>query len=200
MHPYATDSTERKSIPLVLAVLSIISSYVLGELVEWLQWKNLWWLDLPAVFGFYGLFWLAFDGWMWRWPLLHDTRIVRVPDLNGHWKGYVRSSFDGQAENRPVDVDIEQSWTKIRVVLRTEHSRSMSVIGAVMIYDGPEPWLTYEYRNEPKSGAAATMHAHRGLTRLEVLERNMLEGEYYSGRDRENQGVLHLARVEAEAA
>jgi hypothetical protein len=55
--------------------------------------------------------------------------------------------------------------------------------------------MVYEYSNTPRPGAASTMHAHRGTVRLGINSSvNKLEGEYYSGRDRANQGILTLTR------
>jgi hypothetical protein len=38
------------------------------------------------------------------------------------------------------------------------------------------------------------MHAHPGMTRLEMVDATHLEGEYYTGRDRQNYGTLHLTK------
>ena len=65
-----------------------------------------------------------------------------------------------------------------------------------MLDDGGGPMLSYEYRNEPKPHAAATMHPHRGMTRLGLVSPGRLEGEYYTGRDRQNYGTLSLEKVE----
>lgn len=55
--------------------------------------------------------------------------------------------------------------------------------------------LTYQYRNVPKPGAKDTMHAHVGTGVLKLnANRTELSGEYYSGRDRANQGLISLAK------
>lgn len=58
----------------------------------------------------------------------------------------------------------------------------------------------YEYLNEPKSGAVATMHTHRGLARLSLRrdDGDVLDGEYYTGRDRQHYGATWLRRERRE--
>jgi SMODS-associating 2TM, beta-strand rich effector domain len=55
--------------------------------------------------------------------------------------------------------------------------------------------VTYEYANEPAADAVGSLHAHRGTARL-VLTPNgkVLEGDYYTGRDRKSHGVLRLEK------
>jgi hypothetical protein len=55
--------------------------------------------------------------------------------------------------------------------------------------------LSYEYRNDSKPHAAKTMHPHRGMTRLGLVSPGRLEGECYTGRDRQNYGTLRLQNV-----
>jgi hypothetical protein len=61
-----------------------------------------------------------------------------------------------------------------------------------------EIMLSYEYINEPRVSATASMHMHRGTGRF-VLSGggNVLEGEYYSGRDRQTFGTVRLEKVAA---
>ena len=199
MHPYTTDSNERRMILLGIAVLSILCAFALNSVSSRLDISWLWWVDVPSVFGFYGIIYTAMNRWLWRWRILRRIGLVRVPDLNGQWHGYVSSSFDNCAERKDVLVTISQTWTRISITLHARTSQSHSLIGAVLIGQQGEPVLSYEYMNEPKPDAPDTMHAHRGTARLVVRgEGKFLEGEYYSGRDRQNYGILHLERETTE--
>jgi hypothetical protein len=42
------------------------------------------------------------------------------------------------------------------------------------------------------STSTTLIHIHPGMARLELVEATRLEGEYYTGRDRQNYGTLHL--------
>jgi hypothetical protein len=105
----------------------------------------------------------------------------------------VTSSFDEHAAQHPVTAKIRQTWSRMSVTFLTQHSRTESVV-ATLRTDAPDSCLTYEYQNEPLPGAVAGMQAHRGTARLYLSSATALDGDYYSGRGRENQGVIHLQR------
>lgn len=199
MHPYATDSHERKTVPFVLAVIATVLALGLAKIVEAAQVQNLWWLDVPAVWGFYGILWRLFDRSAWRWRVLRAVGLVRVPDLNGPWHGRGVSSHVERAGDRQefeCDVTITQRWRTLYVSLQTAHSQSESVIGALLVGDGGgQPILSYEYRNEPRTHAPASLNPHRGTARLALVAVDHLEGDYYTGRDRREIGTLDLRRV-----
>ena len=200
MHPYATDSAERKLIPLYLAAASITAAFLLHKTLEGVI---PWWIDAPSVAGFYALFYLVFDRWLWRLPFLHSSGLLRVPNLNGRWNGYVTSSFDGHATNHDAYLEIHQTWTELSVCLRTDRSQSRSLIGTITTQNPTAGTLGYEYINEPKANAVPNMQIHRGTARLNLTtldDRWVLEGEYYSGRGRQSFGTLHFEKPLKENA
>jgi hypothetical protein len=154
-----------------------------------------WWVDAPSVAGFYGLVYAGFDKRAWRLSLMRALGIVRIPNLSGTWSGTARPSGGKHAYEHPATIEITQTWRDICVRLRTENSASRSSIAAVTL-GGPEhALLTYEYANEPAADAVDGMHAHRGTTRLVLSpDGRVLEGDYYTGRDRESHGVLRLQK------
>jgi hypothetical protein len=191
LHPYATDSEERKQIPLYLAALAILSAIGLSWVLQKVHWPG--WLDAPATAGFYGLYYELFRKRLWRADLFHKWGWVKVPVLAGKWDGNVATSFDEQQGKHPIHADIVQDWTHISIKMRSEYSRSESLVGSIVV--GNDIVLDYEYRNDPLPGAVATMHVHRGTASL-VLSRDgrILAGDYYSGRDRQNYGSLRLQK------
>ncbi len=195
MHPYATDSDERRIVPFFLAAIGILAALGLNTALTALYLTVPWWLDAPAPLAFYGILYLCFNRWLWRAPLLRTLRIVRTPDLARRWKGTVASSFDERASEHPVDAEIFQTWTRILVTLESEYSRSHSTIAGILADAPGGPLLTYEYVNEPKASAAGGLHMHRGVARLRLRKPNLLDGEYFTGRDRQNHGTLVLRRV-----
>jgi hypothetical protein len=80
------------------------------------------------------------------------------------------------------------------VYLETEHSTSRSLAASLLLNQPEGPTLIYQYRNEPKPNAEKTMHAHMGTALLRLKNAECMEGEYYSGRDRQNYGSLILRR------
>jgi hypothetical protein len=63
-----------------------------------------------------------------------------------------------------------------------------------MVVTEDECILIYNYLNEPNPGTVETMHMHRWTARLVLTGTDRLEGDYYTGRDRNNIGVIKLRR------
>lgn len=195
MHSFVTDANESKFLPLYIAGISIFAAWSLNRILGTIQFIVPWWIDAPSVIGFYGLFYTIFNRYLWRWRILHAIRVVKIPDLNGTWDGYLASSFDKHTKRYDATLRISQNWTRISIILETNYSKSSSLIAAI-ITEGPNNTvLRYEYRNEPKSNAKDTMHTHQGTARLTIQSNEkVLEGEYYTGRDRQEYGMLRFER------
>lgn len=196
MHLYTTDSGERKFVPLYIAGVSVFAAWGLNRILGAMQFTLPWWIDAPSVIGFYGLLYAIFNKYLWRWRILRTMGVVRIPDLNGTWNGYVASSFDEHATKHDATFKIFQNWTRISIILETNYSKSSSLIAAIITEDPNGTVLSYEYLNEPMPNAKHTMHTHRGTARLTMQPNGkVLEGEYYTGRDRQNFGVLGFERT-----
>ena len=192
MHPYATDSEERRTVAVVIAFLSIGVAWACYWLMVHMNFQTPWWVESPSVLGIAGGLYEAFDKWLWRG--FRKPGIVKVPDLQGQWEVDGYTSFD-QTKSFKASVTIRQTWTHISVYLETEQSTSQSLAASLLSNQPEEPVLVYHYRNEPKPHAGETMHAHKGTAVLRLKNAQYMEGEYYSGRDRRNYGSLSLTRV-----
>lgn len=193
MHPYATDSRERVNIIVYLALLSVAIAYGFHFVLtkSGVQWP--WWAEAPSVMGVFGVLYTLFDKKLWRCKWLHKIGVVKIPDLNGRWSAEGYSST--YQEEFVGEVQIRQTWTHISVIMETQRSRSHSLTASLLLNQPDGITLSYEYRNEPKPSALPTMHAHRGTTVLRLKGERLIEGEYYSGRDRLNYGTLSLKRA-----
>ncbi len=195
MHPYATDSNERKIVPFILAALAIAMAWVFGWVLGSLNLRIPWWLDAPSAFAFYGIVYSLMNRKLWRLSVLRTLGLVRVPILEGRWQGQITTSFDEHATRHDVDVRIVQTWTRMKITLRGKDSASES-LAATLITDVPSTAiLSYQYRNEPLPHAKDTMQIHYGTARLNLSDPGSLEGEYYSGRGRHNHGSIYLTRA-----
>ena len=195
MHTYTTDSNERKFVPLYIAGASILLAWGLNRILNFVQLTIPWWIDAPSVIGFYELLYTLFDKYLWKLRIFRAIGIIKIPDLNGIWRGYVASSFNEHAIKYDATIRIFQNWTRIAIILETNYSKSNSLIAAIVMKNPSGIILSYEYLNEPKSNAKHTMHTHRGTARLTLKsEGKVLEGEYYTGRDRQNFGILRFER------
>jgi len=193
MHPYSIDTRERQNIILILVVISILLAWGFHNILIYYKFVLPWWLDAPSIVFFYGVLFTIFDKFCWKWKIFHKINFIKTPDLNGQWLGFIQSSFDKHSSKIEADLKIFQSWTRIKILLSTDQSSSHSESTSIVINTPEGIFLSYQYINEPKADTQNTMHIHRGTARL-LLEENTLIGEYYSGRNRENFGIINFKR------
>jgi len=198
-HPYSTTSPERRYIPFFIAGAAIGVAFLVSHVMDAYHIKLPWWASLPIdTMALYGLFYGLFDKYIWKWSVLRRLFIVRVPNLSATWHGEVRPAdtpgvSSGLRITTEITITIRQSWTTITIGGRTRLSNSHSLSASLLT--GDECSLSYEYVNEPSAAASATMHSHHGVARLSLgKEGTILEGEYYSGRDRQNLGTIRVSR------
>ncbi len=193
MHSYSIDTEERKNILLFLAIISIVFSWSFYKILGYYQLSLPWWIETPSVLFFYGLLFVIFDKWLWQY--LKKVNFVKTPNLIGEWSGTLKSSFDNHLSEVKATLKIFQTWTRIKILLTTDQSSSHSESASIVIDAQEGKYLSYQYINDPKSNAVETMSIHRGTVRLVFDEKkNTLEGEYYSGRGRQNFGSLYFVR------
>src|SRR5229473_2868753 len=190
MHGYSTDSGERRVVPLCLAFVAIALAWLSFKILALLHFSLPWWLDAPSTLGFYGALYTLFDRNLWRNRLVRKLGLVRVPNLNGCWRGYLLSSFDGHVKRRNLMINIFQTWTQIAVFLTTDTSISRSCTAVLQVDDPDGLSLTYQYQNQPLAKAMKTMHMHYGTARLRMSDDDSLTGDYYAGRDRRTFGQI----------
>jgi len=193
MHPYSTNTNERKIIPFYLACIAIVLTWGMSAILAKLQISFPWWASAPSVMGIYGLLYSVFDKFIWRKPFLKKLGIIKTPDISGKWRGKLQSSFNSQ-DFVNTDVKISQTWTEIEILLKTDNSCSNSTVASIMVGVSNNASLHYQYQNNPKSSSVDSMQIHYGTTYLSCSG-DKLEGEYYSGRGRQNIGSIELHKV-----
>lgn len=195
MHPYTTNSNEYRVINFILAVFSLVSAWLLSNLLGKIN-IQLWWLDVPSVFGFYMIFHFLFDHYLWKLRIFYKLKIIRIPNLNGSWKGEIESSHDEFQNKYEILLEIYQSWTRISISLKSPLSSSKSEICGINIGDNKKIILTYQYFNEPNIKSNENLQIHRGTSLLYYnQEQKSLEGYYYSGKGRHNHGSLNAIKL-----
>lgn len=198
MHPYAAELSERRPVFAILAGLSLLCAYALPQGLRALQIGVPWWIDAPSVMGFYAIFYRIFDTWLWNKAPIRRIGLVKLPNVDGSWEGYLTTSYDKHSQQHAATLDISQSWTQIQLTLRTSTSESCSQTASIVTESPARAYLiSYEYLNEPKAHAKAAMHSHRGTARLTLSSKQgkeVLSGGYYTGRGRQNYGSLDFER------
>src|SRR5947207_11122634 len=195
MHGYSTDSSERRMVPLLLALLAIALAWASSKFLAVAHLSLPWWVDAPSSMAFYGALYTIFDRYLWRSKLAHKLGLVRIPNLAGCWRGYLVTSFDGHATQHDLIINIFQSWTQIVVYLTTPTSMSRSCTAVIQVDDPEGAVLVYQYQNQPLADAMKTMHMHYGTAMLRISTGNSLAGDYYAGRDRRTFGRIYCNRL-----
>lgn len=204
MHPYSNDTSRIRTLLLALVVAAILLAWGLGRVMATAHITTPWWLDTPAVVGFYGILWQLYDRWLWRLRIGSRT-LSGIPNYNGSWTGSIRSSHDS-ARSYPARLTIRQTASRVLVELHTERSRSVSQMAMLCAGSGSEHGLVYLYTNKPRhipepehpdvqaAGPRTNMLAmtpHEGISRLLLAEdRTTLDGDYQNDRHRQTYGTL----------
>ena len=176
----------------VLLLASIMLTGALNLVLNTADFEFQWAVNPSSTAGIFGLLYYLFDRFIWKWELLRRFDIVTIPDLNGVWRGEIKSSYN-QGKTIQVSVIIKQRWSKILVELKANESHSKSVAASFLTDYSTSPELVYAYVNEPKPSAQESMEMHKGTTRL-TFTGQALEGDYYTGRGRGTTGSIRLTR------
>ena len=196
MHAYITDSEERRDVPLLIAAVAIGFSLGLSYLLDSVKILIPMWVDITSVPLLYGILYALFDKYCWDWWIVRQTGVVKVPFVGGTWTGTAHSSFENFDVDHPVEIRIEQQWTRMRISFHGELSGSHSIVSALFVEAPDGVVLDYEYQNEPLPGAIEAMQIHHGTARLRITSDTTMEGYYYTGRGRSNHGSIRLTRSE----
>ncbi len=195
MHPYAVDSDERKKVTSILVVLSIILILAAQRVLTHFAIPLPWFICIPSPFVVFGLLWLLFDRYLWKFSILHSIGLIKTPDLSGEWHGNLQSSHDEYHTLHLISLKINQNWTSISLFLDTDVSSSQSEVASIYINNPMGPVVNYLYLNDPNPKTPETMHIHRGTTTLRYdASKDTLEGSYYTDGKRKNYGEIRLKR------
>jgi hypothetical protein len=203
MHDYSIDNHPKEKVLFGLAFIAISAAPSLNrliqQLIEALELTEK--LGSPAVtaipvFALFGLVYWVFDKYLWRIPFAR--RLLLVPDLNGKWavsgstalqKGEcVDFRWDGE-------LTVSQSWSKMRVHLRTKQSTSNSVAASLHHEAGIGYKLLYQYENSP-SADQIELNKHSGAVELLFdLKVSSASGHYYTDQHRDTVGTMNVTRT-----
>lgn len=156
-----------------------------------------WWFETPSVLGTMVLLYLLFDNYLWKWNFFRKIRFIDIPDLNGRWKGVIKSSFQNHETELPAVIEIQQTSSKIFIAMYLQESSSKSLVAGFVKGDDNQPEIHYEYENIPKADAKHSMRIHFGTAQLRYCadKAYFLDGHYYSSaRDRATYGTMKFQR------
>jgi len=151
--------------------------------------------------------WLLFSKWAWKWHIWRGW-LVPFPDLNGTWKGVIRSNWINPATGQriadiPALLVVKQSFKRITCRLMTAESTSESFAESFELEpDSGAKLLVYSYRNEPKPSVKERSEPHEGTAKLRVggQKKPRLEGKYWNDRSKPVSGEMEFTFWKPEHA
>jgi hypothetical protein len=143
---------------------------------------------LPDAVTIYVVAAFIFTKWLWRLKMFSGW-IVPFPDLQGTWKGELKSTWkDASGQRIPaisVVLVIRQTFSSVSCTVFTKESESYST-AAQIVRDEESGTirLDYNYTNRPKAIIRERSAIHDGAARLRVVTVPSLrmEGEYWTSR------------------
>lgn len=190
MEQYSIDGRGRGEVYVTLALASLVLAYGAHQLIGRLPLHNLWWVEIPSFAVWFGLVNVLYDRWLWRIGI-GKLRLSSVPDFSGVWHGTIEAvNAADEKVDLPVDVVIEQTWSSIEVRGKTSRGVTRSKIAGVRIEDEE---LRYEYETHPDVFEPSAKR-HVGFCVLELHQRDLLEGFYYTLDGTSTKGVIAIRR------
>ncbi|WP_067899907.1 Cap15 family cyclic dinucleotide receptor domain-containing protein [Nocardia vaccinii] len=127
---------------------------------------------------------LIYERWGWAWKLVRF--FTGKPNLNGTWRGELRSDFerDGQRIAPILTVlRISQTDSAVRVTLFTGESTSVTE-QSELVKEPDGRWrLTFVYTNKPRPEVSERSNQHQGTCELYVTGRGeSIAGIYFTSR------------------
>jgi hypothetical protein len=131
---------------------------------------------------------LAFDRWIWRWPLIRRaTELSGSRIIHGTWRGtlsYVADG-DGAPGEQRIFMAVHQTYSavSVRCYFPTQNSESWSLT-ATIEKDTHRQVLRYIYRQQAAAPDRARNRATEGACELALVGRPVEEisGSYYAER------------------
>lgn len=198
MHDYAVFGHSRATVGRYLGSLSVILTGLISSVILWLhQVEGLSFMSVATVSTaaiYFALHWV-FNNYVWK-----KVPLLKIPDLNGVWsvRGETLSEDDGVIKyNWEAEIDIEQTWEKISINLKTKQSSSESYTATLAKKSGTRGgWvLHYSYSNSPDASQFHELNSHRGYCEV-IFDKDLTSGEaaYFNSNGRRTFGKMYLTR------
>lgn len=179
-----------KSASWLIAVFSVafllLAAWIMGrDLAQPLQLIK----TLPMVITGDTVVMFIFVKWLWKLPLFRHW-LVLVPDLDGTWKGEIKSSWVNPETNAtlapiPSLISIKQSLFSISCNAQTGEMKSYSFMaGFILDEEHQKRFLSYSYDSIPLPSVRDRSALHKGTALLEIegYDAIQLKGEYWTAR------------------
>ncbi|MEE4790882.1 hypothetical protein V2K52_25545 [Pseudomonas alliivorans] len=203
MHEYVVSYHDRKKIYYIAAIVSGLACGLLVFLVSQLNSLTGFAIVAPSGAVVFVLVFLVFDLWIWKFKLLYDWGMIKIPNIHGDWVASIIADPSGQtgSEKAPIGakLKIHQSYTRLAIRLKTEKSESISQMASLEMVSPDCFKLRYEYLASYRANEHASPSTHYGVTELTLeSSSNTFDAEYsaryYTESDRDSRGNISISR------
>lgn len=196
MHNYAIINHNRANIGRWIGLASLAISFAISFLLlklSMLSESNILTSFTVSSGAIYFCLYLFFNKILWKkilkkLPNIHGTWLINGDTLDHD--GNITHSWSG-------NLDIEQTWDEIAIILKTDDSSSQSYTATLRKEPGSKGgWiLYYSYTNEPSINRQNTLSAHKGFCEINFNENNKSAmGSYFNNFGRYTFGKISLNR------
>jgi hypothetical protein len=154
------------------------------------------WIETLSPLAAYGLFYSAFEKYLWHWPIFRSIGIVTTPDVRGRWLGEQLSSYkdaNGKARKSRVIMEIEQTFTSIKVNTYYKNWHTTHTLSSFIAVED-ECILFIMFETTPRVEYTGTASAHKGVIKLTQLPDKKLVGTYFNAEGRSGELTFKRTR------
>jgi len=199
LHYFSIDTHERKVIPFILAAIAIALTALFQKIGTVFFGQVPQWVTPPSAFAIYGLFYTAFEHYLWKSKYLHLLGLVKAPIIQGDWMATMSSSLDDYKKEFVTPIYISQTWTRIHIFLEGNDAFSHSKNASIELMGSSRISFIYVYQSEKKPEFSNSEYMHFGTCRLigninHEGKAAHFDGSYYTDKSRNSYGSLKLER------
>lgn len=166
----------KNNILIKISALSTLIAYIIlvtfKKPNEWVGFISL----IPEAVGIPPIPIFIFDKWLWKW-----IPFIKMPKLKKEYKGLLKYNFNGEDLNKIIQVFIEQTFTNIKIKLKTNEVTSNSIVAEIIEENG-DFIMYYNYRTNPYSEYSNLNPIQIGTCRLDVSNPKKINGIYWTNR------------------
>ena len=179
-------------------LVMIVAVYLLSSWGLNLLWGHGWFQGLGPVLCISMALSMCND-FFWKWPI--NKYLIKIPNLNGKYKGKVKYSYHKKDQEKEVSMAIKQnaSHISIKCTFRKEGESDTKSDSkeAILSKDSAGDYsLIYYYQNEGSHNSGDSLEQHDGFGKLEVNLSDpikvTLEGFYFTNRSPQTKGHIKV--------
>lgn len=184
---YSIETGSRKYIYFYSAAVSIITGSIIAFLDKYIDCKAIAPSSLMIFAGVIALY----NGYLWKYGLFVKT--TDIPNISGLWRGELRRTVKTEEQVVPVSLIINQTWTKIDLILESPQTVSETISATMFVENTERVRLVWTYAVRSRSMLEKQNLYGEGVTdlRLSIYPNGRkLEGTYFSSKLRKGHLIL----------